>query len=235
MTQDKAVSSSLIKALDVISFLSGHAEGLQLLELVDGSALPRSTVIRILQTLEDYGLVTKLGRHYLLTTRFRAWANPDRYSLLRMAYRPILEAISAEVKELVLIGLREGAAIIHIDYIDWDNSIPIAPIPHTRHPWDKHALGKLAMSLTSGILEKTRNAKLRAELEEIQRTSVAWNREESQSGMIAMATWALLQAPSEPMISVAWPTNRFTEEKANAALRIIRREVAKYIAQGRHI
>lgn len=228
--QDKSVSTSLIKALDVISFMSGHAEGLQLVELVTGSGLPRSTVIRILQTLEDYGLVARHGRRYLLTQRFRAWANPDRYSVLRLRYRPILEALSKQLSELVLLGLREGNSIIHLDYIDWDHSIRVDPMPHTRHPWHKHALGKLAMSLKPGVLQETKDRKLCAELEEIQRTGVAWNREESQPGVIAIATWALLQSPSEPMISVAWPVSRFSEKKADLAVKIIRRELARYTA-----
>ena len=55
MKQDKTVSTSLIKALDLISYMAGHAEGIRLVDLVAGSGLPRSTVIRILQTLQDYG------------------------------------------------------------------------------------------------------------------------------------------------------------------------------------
>lgn len=226
MNQDRTVSTSLIKALDLISHMAGHAEGIRLVDLVAGSGLPRSTVIRILQTLQDYGLVEKQGpRHYQLTARFRSWANPDRYSLLRNRYRPILQAISVELKELVLLGLREGAAIIHIDHIEWDHAIRVAPTPHTRHPLHKHALGKLAMSLQPGILEKTGNRRLRAELEEIQRTGVAWNREESEPGMIALATWGLLPSPVEPMIAVAWPAFRFSNEAAAKAIRVIREKV----------
>lgn len=223
MKRDKSISTSLIKALDVIGFLSGHPGGIRLVELVEGSGLPRSTVIRILQTLQDYGLVDKHGaNHYRLTARFHSLANPDRYAQLRSRYRPVLQAISGEVKELVLLGLREGAAIIHIDYIEWDHAIRVAPTPHTRHPWHKHALGKLAMSLQPGILEQTRNRKLRAEIAEIQRTGVAWNREESEPGMIAMATWGFKASPAEPMIAVAWPTFRFSEATAAKAIRSIR-------------
>jgi DNA-binding IclR family transcriptional regulator len=223
MKQDKSVSTSLIKALDLISYLSGHAEGLRLPELVAGSGLPRSTVIRILQTLQDYGLVDKQGAgRYLLTSRFRALANPDRYAELRRRYQPLLQAISAEVQELVLVGLREGAAIIHIDYIEWDHAIRVAPTPQTRHPWHQHALGKLAMSLQPGILGQIKNRRLRAEIEEIQRTGVAWNREESERGMVAVATWGLEKSPAEPMIAVAWPSFRFSEAAAAKAIQFIK-------------
>ena len=197
------------------------------MDLVSGIGLPRSTVVRILQTLQDYGLAEKQWAHYKLTTQFHAWSSPDRYTLLRARYRPILEAVSAEVKELVLAGLREGAAIIHIDYIEWDHAIRVAPTPHTRHPWHKHALGKLAMSLQPGVVERTRNRKLREELEEIQRTGVAWNREESEPGMIALATWGLRKSPTEPMIAVAWPKFRFSEKAAEKAIRAIREAVTR--------
>lgn len=223
VSRDKSISTSLIKALDVIGFLSGHPGGIRLVELVEGSGLPRSTVIRILQTLQDYGLVDKRGAyHYRLTGRFHSLANPDRYAQLRNRYRPVLQAISAEVRELVLLGLREGAAIIHIDYIEWDHAIRVAPTPHTRHPWHKHALGKLAMSLQPGIRDKMRSRRLRAELDEIRRTGVAWNREESGPGMIALATWGFKASPAEPMIAVAWPAFRFSEAAAARAVRTIR-------------
>lgn len=230
MNPDKSVSTSLIKALDLISFLAGHSEGIRLIDLVAGCELPRSTVIRILQTLQDYGLVDKPdSRHYRLSARFRVWANPDCYTLLRNRYRPLLQTISAELKELVLLGLREGAAIIHIDYLEWDHAIRVAPTPHTRHPWDKHALGKLAMSLQPGIVERTKDRKLRKEIMEIQRTGVAWNREESEPGMIALATWGFRQSPAEPMIAVAWPTFRFSEKAAENAIRTIRKVVSDEI------
>ena len=229
MNQDRTISTSLIKALDLISYMAGHAEGIRLVDLVLGSELPRSTAVRILQTLQEYGLVEKQGRRYQLTAQFRAWSSADRYSLLRARCRPVLEAVSREVKELVLAGLREGAAIIHIDYIEWDHAVRVAPTPHTRHPWHKHALGKLAMSLQPGILERTKERNLRAELEEIQRTGVAWNREESEPGMVALATWGLRKNPAEPMIAVAWPTFRFSEKAAEKALRVIREAVAREI------
>ena len=234
MKQDKTVSTSLIKALDLISYMAGHAEGIRLVDLVAGSGLPRSTVIRILQTLQDYGLVDKPGaRHYQLTARFRSWTDPDRYTVLRHRYRPLLQAISAEVKELVLLGLREGAGIIHIDYIEWDHAIRVAPTPHTRHPWHKHALGKLAMSLQPGILEQLKNQRRRGEMSEIQRTGVAWNREESEPGMIALATWGLKPSPAEPMIAVAWPTFRFTEKAAANAIRVIREAMRRELKTAR--
>jgi len=194
--------------------------------LVSGSGLPRSTAVRIIQTLQDYGLVEKRKFLYKLTSQFRAWASTDRYSLLRARCRPILEAVSTEAKELVLAGLREGTAIIHIAYIEWDHIIRIAPTPHTRHPWHTHALGKLAMSLQPNIMERTKNRKLREELNEIKRTGVAWNREESESGMIALATWGMCQSPAEPMIAVAWLAFRFSEKAAAKALTVIR-EAAK--------
>lgn len=227
MNQDRTISTSLVKALDLITYLSGHPDGIRLVDLVGGSGLPRSTAIRILQTLQDYGLVEKKGANYRLTAHFRSWTNPDRYAVLRAKYRPIMEAVSAEVKELMLVGLREGAGIIHIDYIEWDHAIRVAPTPHTRHALHKHALGKLAMSLQPGILERTKDQKLRAELEEVQRTGVAWNREESEVGMIAMATWGLRKNATEPMIAVAWPKFRFTPKAARDAVAAIRAAVAR--------
>ncbi|MFA6286744.1 MAG: helix-turn-helix domain-containing protein [Opitutaceae bacterium] len=233
MKQDKSVSSSLIKALDLIGFLTSHPGGLRLADLVGGSGLPRSTALRILQTIIEYGLIEKHDGRYRLSDQFYAWASRDRYEKMKMRYRPLLEAIAARVHELVLIGVREGGAIVHIDFVQWDNLVRVAPAPVTRHRPERHALGKLAMSIQPGILEKTRDAKLRKELEAIQRTGVAWNRGESDPDMVALATWGFRKTTAEPMIAVAWPKFRFQEKAANGAIRAIREIVAEYAGKER--
>lgn len=221
-----AASSSLLKALDLITFLTGHPEGARLRDIVAGAGLPRPTVLWHLQSLATYGLVEKCGRGYRLTERFYIWSSRDRNARLKARYRPVLEQIQRTTGELVLLGLQEGNAIIHVDYLESDHAVRVAPAPVTRHDLTTSALGKLALSRTPHLRKAVMESHLKAELEAIDCVDPAWNREESNPGVIAMATWGFSRAPSEPMLAVAWPKMRFTEDRGTRALDAIRDALA---------
>lgn len=214
--------SSLRKALDLLTLLTGHAGGMRLYEIVEYLNQPRPSVVRILQELEAYGLVEKAGRLYRLSARFHEWCARDRYGALRTRYRPILEAVAGATGEMVLLGVQEGNAIIHIDVIEADSPVRVAPAPQTRHNLQTSALGKLALSRSPHLRRKVQSARLRAELAEIDAGGPAWNRGESNAEVIAMADWGFSASPTEAMIAVAWPAYRFTEAKGKAARRAIR-------------
>jgi len=65
------------------------------------------------------------------------------------------------------------------------------------------------------------SARLKKELMDIDSEGIAWSREESNKGVIAMATWITTSATTAPMIAVAWPAYRFSDFSARKALRII--------------
>lgn len=220
--KNRTPQTSLHKALDLLTLLTGHRDGMRLYELVEYLNQPRPSVVRILHSLEAYGLVEKEGRSYLLSARFHEWCARDRYAALRARYRPVLEAVAKASGEMVLLGVQEGNAIIHIDVIESDSPVRVAPAPQTRHNLQTSALGKLALSRTPHLRRKIRNARLRSELSEIDLGRPAWNRGETNTEVIAMADWGFSASPTEAMIAVAWPAYRFTEAKGKAALRAIR-------------
>ncbi|HWA87970.1 MAG TPA: helix-turn-helix domain-containing protein, partial [Opitutus sp.] len=110
-------ASTVLKALDLLTILSGRADGLPLPELAQALNQPRTNVVRLLRTLELYGLVAPAARRWRTTEAFRTWpATPDRHQALRRRYRPVLDAVAARTGELVLLGVHEGNGIVHIDY-----------------------------------------------------------------------------------------------------------------------
>ncbi len=220
--------TSLIKALDVLSMLSSKSTGLSMSELAEAMNLPRSTLARTLNTLIAYGLIEKTGRIYRCGASFDQWARRDRHHLWIHRYRKILERVSKQTGELVLLGLHEGNGIVHIDYIESDHMVRVAPAPDTRHSFEVNALGKLALSRRPDLMDPISKPALLDELHEIQRTGVAWNREESVAGMIALATHGFSNNPNEPMLAVAWPSSRFTEAGGTAALTAIREAIEKF-------
>ena len=208
-----------------MNYLSAHPDGVTLPAMVRALKMPRSSVVRIVNTYELYGFIEKRDRRYLTTSTFQEWVVKDRHRLFRQKYRPMLEAISKEVEELVLLGVEENRAIVHIDYIEWDHRIRVAPAPITRHGLERNAMGKLALSKRPDLLTKLKNNLLRQEIEEVRKTGIAWNREETDKGMVVMAAYGVTRSPAEPVLAVAWPTIRFSEAKAARAWRVIERVV----------
>jgi DNA-binding IclR family transcriptional regulator len=222
-----AASSTVLKALDLLSVLAGRVEGCRLPELMQALNQPRTNVVRLLEALQIYGLVTRTRRHWHTTPAFHCWAAPPSiHDIQRRRYRPVLEAVAHATGELVLLGLHEGNGIVHIDYIESDHQVRVAPAPDTRHQLSHNALGKLVLSRRHDIAARIRNPRLNAELAEIRRTGIAWNREETVRGMIALATPGFRNTPTEPMVAVAWPASRFSERKGREAVRSIHRALA---------
>ncbi len=215
-----SLSSSLIRALDVLTLLAGSEEGLSTAEVATALEQPRSNGVRIVNTLIEHGLVARgTGRRLHPTPAFYDLCSRDRYGVLRRKYRPVLTRLSQEVNELVLLGLQEGNAIIHIDYIESDQRIRVAPSPVTRHDLRRNAIGKVALARRNDLLEEIDDPDLLAEIARVKRTGIGWNREETTKGVIVMAFPGFTNAPTEPIIAIAWPTSRFSEDAAAAAYR----------------
>lgn len=222
-------ASTVLKALDTLTILAGSHHGLPLPELAQALNQPRSNVVRLLGSLQGYGLVARDGRTWKVTQAFRDWsAPPDRYAALRTRYRPIIEEIAAGVGELVLIGLHEGNGVVHLDFVESDHRIRVAPAPETRHNLRHNAMGKLALSRRPDLAARFRDPALQKELEEVRATGVAWNREETVRGMVAMAMPGLTNSPTEPILVIAWPTLRFSEAAGAKARKVVREVLAKH-------
>lgn len=123
---------------------------------------------------------------------------------------------------LVLLGIQEGNAMIHIDLIESDAVVRVAPAPLTRYNLQSSALGKLALAQTPHLRRNVQCSRIRKELADIDAGGVAWNRDESNCGVIAMADWGVCPAATEPMVTVAWPVFRFSELQGNRVRQAIR-------------
>ena len=213
-------STSLLKALDVLTVLGGASAGLTVQSLAETLNLPRTTVLRILNTVVEYGFAERRGREYTTTEAFTHWASAERRARHRERYRGILEAVAAYSGELVLLGVLHGAGVVHIDFIRSDQRVRVAPAPETRHGLRYSAIGKLVLSVRPDLAAGWAAAEpaFARELAVIRREGVAWNRNESVPGMIALARHGFSRAHTEPKVAVAWPRERFTEERARDVL-----------------
>lgn len=216
------LATSLIKGLDVLGLIARHPEGLSIQEIGALLPMPRTSILRVLSTLEHYGLVERKGKKNHPTAQFRGWVSGDPDRLLREKHHAALEAICAKTNELTILGVLDGGKLRHVDLVEGRQIIRLDPKLAAAHALETAAMGKLFLSQRVDLANRIKDARILAEIEEASHTGVAWNREESTPGVIAVATWTGRPSPSTPVISVSWPSFRFNEQKAADAIRAIR-------------
>jgi DNA-binding IclR family transcriptional regulator len=217
----RQLATSLFKALDVLSAVAQNASGVTMADLTHTLPLPRTSILRILQSLETYGLIEREGRSFRVTSGFHAWTSPDPCAALRQRMRARLERLSRELKELIVLGVAEGNRLRHVDFVEFEHQLVVRPGLVLRHPLHRSAMGKLLLSQRPDLCARLKDAALLSEIDEARRVGHAWNRGETESGIIAVAAWAEPASPISAMIAVNWPTFRFSESKAVIALRAI--------------
>jgi len=104
---DKYFSKVIGKALDVIAILRSSTQPLSLNELTLGLELAKSSVFRILHTLEVSGYIERDGAgRYALAADLRASAPGQVRAALIEATLPALKALSREFGETVSLAMR---------------------------------------------------------------------------------------------------------------------------------
>ncbi|MDQ3348353.1 MAG: IclR family transcriptional regulator [Acidobacteriota bacterium] len=103
---DKYFSKVIGKALDIIALLRSSAQPLSLNELTSRIDLAKSSVFRILHTLEVSGYIERDGAgRYSVAADLRAWA-PGRLRILLVdAAMPPIKDLSREFRETVSLAM----------------------------------------------------------------------------------------------------------------------------------
>jgi DNA-binding IclR family transcriptional regulator len=224
--QDRAVATSFLKGLDLMTILARRPEGLPMSLIMRKLQLPRTSIFRMLTTLQHYGLVAKKGRAWCATEQFYEWSSRDTHKEIVKRYGRVIHSVAVEVDELVELGIGEAGGVRYIHWEQPRHPITIDPLKSAVYPLHQTATGKLLLSqrpdLSSGLTDR----RLLSEIEDARTTGMAWNRRESDPNIMAVATWAGPPSTIAPIICIKWPVIRFTEAKAHRALAIVRRELA---------
>ena len=166
--------------------------------------LPKSTVARLLGTLEDVDAVERFdGARWRIgpgVAALTAAVSPAR-SLISVA-RPFLTDLVAELGEDVGLGLPDGNEILYVDQVESDNAVQVRDWTGTRAPmhavpsglvllaeWPEDALDAY---LRGELVARTRRtvtdpARLRARLTEVREAGYAWGLEEFAEGIDSVA------------------------------------------------
>jgi IclR family acetate operon transcriptional repressor len=204
--------------------------------------LPKSTVARLLSTLEDLDAVERVdGTRWRIGPGVAALsegASPAR-SLIAVA-RPELALLVADLGEDAGLGLPDGNDIHYVDQVESDNPVQVRDWTGTRAPmhavpsglvllaeWPEDAL---AAYLDRDLVALTRRtltapAQIRRRLEETRRAGYAWGREEFADGINSVAAPVRdTRGKAIAAIHVHGPAYRFPA--AGAETRIAKRVLA---------
>ncbi|MBP1626145.1 MAG: Transcriptional regulator, IclR family [Holophagaceae bacterium] len=215
------------RAIDVLTALSNHPDGLSLREIANYVKLPRSTVQRIVETLEEANLViaASTASGYRLGPTIGLFAASMRPFDLTKIARPILMELAQRTNETInLAVLAHGKAVI-VDQIPGTFPIKFIGTLGTSLPLHATASGKaLLAALPEDELAHlrphlqldglTRNTlvtweDLLAELSDIRRDGIAVENEEYLVGFSGIAL--PLRGPNGELGSLGIPvaTERF--------------------------
>ena len=197
-------------------------------EVAERVHLPKSTVARLLRSLQHEGAVEQAPGE----TRYRvgeriallaARVTPGA-SLVSLA-RPTLEELAAELGEAVGLGVPDGFRVHYIDQADTPNAVQARDWTGTRVPMHAVPSGQALLAYLLPLeldrflelpLERftpntiTEPSLLRARLDQIRSDGVAWVREEFDVGINSAAA-AVLGERRRPVaaIHVHGPSYRF--------------------------
>lgn len=214
--------------------------------------LPKSTVARLLATLEEVDAVERFdGSRWRIgpgVEALTASASPER-SLVSAA-RPVLVDLVAELGEDAGLGLPDGNEIRYVDQVESDNPVQVRDWTGTRAPLHAVPSGlvllaewpvdALAAYLGGGLVALTRRTvtdadELRARLAEVREAGHAWGLEEFAEGIDSVAAPVRdARGNAIAAIHVHGPSYRFpaprSERRVAAAVKTAAEAVSRRLA-----
>jgi IclR family transcriptional regulator, acetate operon repressor len=210
------------RAAAILRMLSSNS-GSSLGAIAKATGLPRSTVQRIVDALAAENLVEAGAAGVRLGWGMLQLAQSAQTEMSARA-RSALEALFAATHETVDLAVGHGAEVSFLDRIDSDRELRVVPINNRPRPMHAMANGKAILStLSNDEIERMMSGRmpaltartlqsmpaLVAEVEEIRRTGLAYDREEHAPGVCAIAVPIVVRGLRTHAVSVAMPSNRF--------------------------
>ncbi len=229
---------SVIRTVEILRAIGNAGEDLTLADLAQRTGLPRSTVHRIVQTLQSVHFVAKgAGVGGLrLGPEFDRLAANSRHALTP-TMRPFLENLARETSGSASLTVLEGLNVRFLDQAIVGQGLRAVTLVGTTFPAHCTANGKILLAaLPRAVLRaklperlKSRTChtitdpeRLMDELDRVATEGVAFDREEHGVGISAVAALVVDDANNHAAISAAMPTANF-EGREEYLTEIVRR------------
>ena len=206
MAAELGTDGTVGKALDVLDMVAAHGRPVKFTELLAGSAYPKATLYRLLQTLTHQNMLAhdpvtgsyRIGIR-LVRLAHAAWAT----SSLAPVARPWLDALAAETGETIHLAQMDQGQVLYVDKRNAARPVEMFSSAGKVGPAYCTGVGKAMLAflpepdLVSAISRQSFHAftphtldtpdKLRAELVAIRARGHAFDREEHEPGIICCA------------------------------------------------
>jgi IclR family KDG regulon transcriptional repressor len=220
------------RALDVLECFSTQTPELNMTQISERVGMHKSTVHRLLATLEKRRFVERDSATGLYRPGMRflqlAYLTQENNDIRRVAL-PFMQQLCAQYLENVNLAELDGSDVVYIEITEGSQRIKLAAAPGQRLPAYCTASGKAILAclpkekvtgiLDAGTLSHTKNTltskqSILENLQKAKRTGFALDESELEEGINAVAA-AILDEDNQPIasISVAGPAYRLTTEK----------------------
>lgn len=249
--QENSSVQAVGRALSLLLSVAESNNSISMVDLVEKSNMNRTTVWRLIGTLEQYGFVERdpLTKGYQLgISAHRLAAQATNYGSLIRRARKSMEKLRDETQETVLLSVPKHYGTLTVDQIDPEHSIRLVDYVNEYLPLHCTSNGKLLLSLLPSEevdillgqpLEKvtpftiTNREDLLEEIQMIRRRGIATavgELDENENGISA----PIFDQRNTliAFISVCGPSFRFTKEKMSALTDRITgaaQEIGKYL------
>lgn len=222
---DRSGIQVINRAAAILRSLEGLQDGLSLAEIARAVGLPRTTVHRIVTTLADEGFLVAASPNakVRLGPALLQLASTIDYDIKKIL-RPFLVDLNREVEDTVDLAILRGGSVVFVDQIQGRRRLVAVSAIGERFPLHCTANGKAMLAeMEPAEFERALDRSLRehpdrpladramlsAELEEVRRTHIGFDREENSPGIGAVGFALRDGAGTLFAISVPMPIQRF--------------------------
>ncbi|GFZ27429.1 IclR family transcriptional regulator [Lactobacillus corticis] len=234
MTEKNLYGAVILKAKDLLDIISDSEEPLTLKEISSKMTISKSTVLKILQTLEYCGLVraTGVNKKYCLGTIFIKYGDQAVHSFnLEEVAMPFLNKLRDETTEAVNLGIVENNKVVLLDRAKSTNNIRFDLVLGGTMNMYSSAMGKAILACYSdkainsyidhtALVKMTKNTiisrdELLSEINIIRKQGYAIDNVENQDGIYCIGFALMKNEHIFGAFSISAPLFRTNQEKIN--------------------
>lgn len=222
-------ANALARGLQLLEFLAGQARPQTLAEFAAATAMPKSTLVRLLSVLQEMEYVVRVDERpsYRLGHKVQVLGTAYVAALdVTSAAEPYLAPVSASTGQTANLGMLDGNQVLHLYVSEPDRPLRFNASTGTRDHAYCTGLGKMLLAharpeLLAAYLPAeplpaftdhtiTRTDALTRELRRIRRQGHALDNNERSAGLRCVAVPVLIDGACVAAVSVSGPSGEFT-------------------------
>ncbi|BDH60674.1 IclR family transcriptional regulator [Lysinibacillus sp. PLM2] len=145
----KSAVQSVDRALELLEIVASSEHSISILELIEKTGLNRTTVWRLLKTLENRGFVEKdeVTNNYRIGVKlYQLVKSNDSYSYLLKTVQPYMEKLCETYNETVILSVFQNTKMYNLYQVDPSHTVRLMNYTNTFSPLHCSSNGKLQLS-----------------------------------------------------------------------------------------